>query len=84
MTWRTNGRPIVATKQELGVADLRPAVLPPFGPGLQAVPVLGTAATNAWKPGDRCPGCGRANWHVGRATAECAFCATALPLEKAA
>lgn len=27
-----------------------------------------------------CPGCGRAHWMVGRITAECAFCATALPL----
>lgn len=29
----------------------------------------------------RCPGCGRSNWLVGRQTAECAFCAVALPLE---
>ena len=27
-----------------------------------------------------CPGCGRSHWYIGRATAECAFCATALPL----
>jgi hypothetical protein len=27
-----------------------------------------------------CPGCGRSHWHVGRSTAECAFCATALPI----
>jgi hypothetical protein len=27
-----------------------------------------------------CPGCGRSHWHVGRTTAECAFCATALPI----
>lgn len=27
-----------------------------------------------------CPGCGKSNWIVGRMTAECAFCATALPL----
>ena len=27
-----------------------------------------------------CPGCGRTHWHVGRTLAECAFCATALPL----
>jgi len=27
-----------------------------------------------------CPGCGQSNWHVGRTTAECAHCATALPL----
>lgn len=29
---------------------------------------------------NRCPGCGRSNWLVGRFSAECAFCATALPL----
>lgn len=28
----------------------------------------------------RCPGCGRRHWLVGRTMAECAFCATALPL----
>lgn len=28
-----------------------------------------------------CPGCGRSHWHVGRLSAECAFCGTALPLE---
>ena len=29
---------------------------------------------------NHCPGCGRTHWHVGRTLAECAFCATALPL----
>jgi hypothetical protein len=28
---------------------------------------------------NRCPGCGRAHWHVGRFSAECGFCGTALP-----
>jgi hypothetical protein len=28
---------------------------------------------------NHCPGCGRAHWIVGRISAECAFCATALP-----
>jgi hypothetical protein len=28
----------------------------------------------------RCPGCANTHWLVGRSTAECAFCATALPL----
>lgn len=32
-------------------------------------------------PGTHCPGCGRSHWHIGRLSAECAFCATALPLE---
>jgi len=27
-----------------------------------------------------CPGCGKSHWYVGRLTAECAFCATALPI----
>lgn len=27
-----------------------------------------------------CPGCGRSHWLVGRMTAECAYCATALPI----
>jgi len=30
-----------------------------------------------------CPGCGRTHWHIGRVTAECGFCATAIPLEAA-
>lgn len=27
-----------------------------------------------------CPGCGGEQWHIGRQMAECAYCATALPL----
>ena len=35
-----------------------------------------------YRPNERnhCPGCGRSQWIVGRRLAECAFCATALPL----
>lgn len=29
---------------------------------------------------NHCPGCGRTHWILGRMLAECAFCATALPL----
>lgn len=29
---------------------------------------------------NRCPGCGREQWSIGRAMAECVFCSTALPL----
>lgn len=29
---------------------------------------------------NHCPGCGRTHWILGRVLAECAFCATALPL----
>ena len=32
---------------------------------------------------NRCPGCGRANWFVGRITAECNFCGTAIALADA-
>ena len=32
---------------------------------------------------NHCPGCGRAQWYVGRITAECVFCHTALPLADA-
>ena len=27
-----------------------------------------------------CPGCGRTHWYIGRLSAECAFCGTALPI----
>lgn len=30
---------------------------------------------------NHCPGCGRTHWYIGRALAECGFCATALPLD---
>jgi hypothetical protein len=29
---------------------------------------------------NHCPGCGRSQWYVGRITAECGFCGTAVPL----
>ncbi len=29
---------------------------------------------------NRCPGCGKSHWYVGRFSAECAHCETALPL----
>ena len=32
---------------------------------------------------NHCPGCGRTHWYVGRVSAECGFCATALPLATA-
>jgi hypothetical protein len=32
---------------------------------------------------NHCPGCGRTHWYVGRISAECSFCATALPLSDA-
>lgn len=32
---------------------------------------------------NHCPGCGRVHWYIGRSTAECAFCATAIILAEA-
>ena len=32
---------------------------------------------------NHCPGCGRTHWLIGRISAECAFCSTALPLAEA-
>jgi hypothetical protein len=32
---------------------------------------------------NHCPGCGRIQWLIGRVSAECAFCGTALPLAEA-
>jgi hypothetical protein len=31
---------------------------------------------------NHCPGCGRTQWHIGRTTAECAFCSTPVPLDQ--
>ena len=31
---------------------------------------------------NHCPGCGRTHWIIGRVSAECAFCSTALPLQE--
>ena len=33
---------------------------------------------------NHCPGCGRTHWYVGRLSAECGVCATALPLAEGA
>ncbi len=43
-------------------------------------------AVGVYREGQRndCPGCGRCHWTIGRVTAECAFCSTAMPLEIAA
>lgn len=29
---------------------------------------------------NHCPGCGKTHWHIGRVSAECAHCETAIPL----
>lgn len=45
-------------------------------------PRRGNGYVGLYEPGEfnRCPGCGNSHWYVGRTTAECAFCSTALPL----
>jgi hypothetical protein len=32
---------------------------------------------------NHCPGCGRSQWYIGRVSAECSFCGTAVPLAEA-
>lgn len=32
---------------------------------------------------NHCPGCGRSHWYIGRVSAECGFCSTAIPLAEA-
>jgi hypothetical protein len=54
------------------------AVMPKrFDPAARGLHVL-------YRPNEvnHCPGCGRTHWLIGRVTAECAFCATAVPLEE--
>ena len=51
----------------------------PHDPALRGFQVL-------YHPGEvnRCPGCGRTHWYVGRLSAECGFCGTALALAETA
>ena len=32
---------------------------------------------------NHCPACGRSHWYIGRLSAECGFCSTAIPLSEA-
>lgn len=49
-------------------------------------PVLHPLARRGFQPlyhageANRCPGCGGQSWHVGRMSAECGRCHTAIPL----
>ena len=51
----------------------------PHDPALRGFPIL-------YHSGEvnRCPGCGRTHWYVGRMSAECGFCGTALALAETA
>jgi hypothetical protein len=55
--------------------ESRPGVFDPRTRGYHAVYREGAV--------NHCPGCGRTHWYLGRMLAECAFCATALPLQEA-
>ena len=51
--------------------------------GTEAETALITAGyVLVYRPGilNFCPGCGGTHWHIGRYTAECGYCATALPI----
>lgn len=50
----------------------------PFDPALR-----GYHAVYRENEVNHCPGCGRTQWFLGRLSAECAFCGTALPLQEA-
>lgn len=52
----------------------RPGELFPHDP-----PRRGYHAVYRPRQTNHCPGCGRSHWYVGRASAECGFCSTALP-----
>jgi hypothetical protein len=58
------------------MASLALMAAEPFNPNMRGFhAVYRDGETN------HCPGCGRTHWHIGRISAECAFCATALPLD---
>jgi hypothetical protein len=62
----------VSAVWNLVASNARPVAHDPALRGYHAVYRMGEA--------NRCPGCGRSHWMVGRHLAECAFCTTALPL----
>ncbi|MBA2635417.1 MAG: hypothetical protein H0U83_01805 [Sphingomonas sp.] len=56
-----------------------------FKDGGQTYRVAGRGYHAVYRENDinHCPGCGRTHWIIGRMSAECAFCTTALPLAEA-
>ena len=66
--------------------DPRSRVAPPVPPPLVTGPTLvsgivGRQLTYWSGTVNHCPGCGRTSWLIGRFSAECSFCRTALALE---
>lgn len=53
----------------------------PGTPARRPVVIEGRGYGAVYRHGEpnHCPGCGRSRWLVGRSSAECAFCSTALP-----
>ncbi len=51
-------------------------------PGGDRLGLVSRGYVLVYRPGysNFCPGCGAGHWHVGRHTAECARCMTALPI----
>lgn len=47
------------------------------------MPLRGNGYVQIYRSGEinHCPGCGMSQWIIGRIMAECAFCATAVPLQ---
>jgi hypothetical protein len=64
-----------AATKGAGESNLTPMSPPVYGSTMRAYsPVYHSDCVN------HCPGCNKTHWLVGRTTAECAFCGTALPL----
>lgn len=59
--------------------DPRPRVAPPSAPVFVAG-IVGRQQTYWSGNVNHCPGCGRTSWFIGRFSAECSFCRTALAL----
>jgi hypothetical protein len=63
-----------------------PAMLRSIDAGREAYDPTSRGYHAVYRDGEinHCPGCGRTHWLIGRMLAECAFCATALPLKEVA
>lgn len=61
-----------------------PQRVPPPGSAARRPVIESRGYAPVYRHGEanHCPGCGRSNWIVGRHSAECAFCATALPFNE--
>ena len=51
----------------------------PEGRGANKVPLRGYHVIYRENETNHCPGCGRSHWIIGRVSAECGFCSTAVP-----